>query len=118
MKFSEWRPPKRFFLIVLGAACGLLLIYGILRAKFGAFMPKWIDQGLPDFVVITAVGVALWNREIRDKDAKAAKAAKEEAERRLRESEEQADIEAEEREEREAQDRKDGPEGSDASERS
>ena len=81
MKFSEWKPPKRFFLIVLGSVCGLLIVYGILRAMFGAFMPKWFDQGLPDFVVITAVAVALWNREIRDKDAKAAKAARAEAER-------------------------------------
>jgi hypothetical protein len=75
------KPSKKVFMIGLGALAGILLLYGGLRWKFGAFLPAAVDKNLPDFVMFAAVGVMLWNRKIRKDEDKA------EAERKRLEAE-------------------------------
>jgi hypothetical protein len=65
-------PSKKIFLIGLGVLAGILLVYGLLRWKFGPFLPPTIDKNLPDFIMFCAVGVMLWNRKIRSDEDKAA----------------------------------------------
>ncbi len=67
----NWKPSRRFFLVGLGSLAGFLVIYGLLRWKFGPFLPEPIDKNLPDFVMVAAVGVMLWNRKILKDEAKA-----------------------------------------------
>ena len=62
---AKFKPSKRFFLIGLGVLAGVLLLYGLLRMKFGPFLPEAVDKNLPDVIIFAAVGVMLWNRQIR-----------------------------------------------------
>jgi hypothetical protein len=65
------KPSKKIFQIGLGSLAGILIVYGLLRWKFGAFLPPAVDKNLPDFVMFAAVAVMLWNRKIRSDEAKA-----------------------------------------------
>ena len=69
------KPSRRMFTIALAILAGVLLSYGLLRLKFGVFLPPTIDQNLPDAIVIAAVGILLWNRKLRG-DAEKAEAAR------------------------------------------
>lgn len=91
---------RRFFLISLGVLAGILILYGLLRWKFGPFLPAVVDKNLPDFVMFAAVGIMLWNRKQRSDEAKAeaerARVAKEAEEARAVEAEEPpAEVNAE-----------------------
>ena len=46
------KPNRRFFLICLGVLAFVLLAYGLLRMKFGAFLPPKIDENLPNAVMV------------------------------------------------------------------
>ncbi len=85
------KPNRRFFLICLGALAFVLLAYGLLRMKFGPFLPPKIDENLPNAVIVGAVAILLWNRKLRGEAQKA------EAERKRQEAEEAAarSVEAE-----------------------
>jgi hypothetical protein len=79
---SEFKPDKKFFTILLGALVVILLAFGILRMKLGAFLPAVIDKNLPDAIIVVAIGIMLWNRQILNqekKEAEARKKAEEEA---------------------------------------
>ncbi len=78
------KPDRRFFLICLGGLAFVLLAYGLLRMKFGPFLPPKIDENLPNAVIVGAVAILLWNRKLRGEAQKA------EAERKRREQEEAA----------------------------
>jgi hypothetical protein len=62
---------RKFFLISLGSLAGILIVYGLLRWKFGAFLPAAVDKNLPDFIMFAAVGIMLWNRKQRSDETKA-----------------------------------------------
>jgi hypothetical protein len=72
----EFKPSKNFFTILLGALVVILLAFGILRMKFGQFLPDVIDKNLPDAVIIAAIGIMLWNRQILNQEKKEAEARK------------------------------------------
>jgi hypothetical protein len=95
MKETEmFKPSKKHFTILLGSLVFILLLFGGLRWKFGQFLPDLIDKNLPDAVIIAAVGVMLWNRQILNqekKEAEAKKAAEAAAAAELEESEESED---------------------------
>jgi hypothetical protein len=76
---------RRFFLISLSVMAGVLIVYGILRWKFGAFLPAAVDKNLPDAIMFAAVAIMLVSRKQRSDEAKAAAAA--EAERKRLEEE-------------------------------
>ena len=84
------KPSKRIFLIGLGVLAALLLLYGILRWRFGPFLPAAVDKNLPDAIMFAAVGVMLWNRKIRSDEEKAAAFAKAERKRLADEAAESA----------------------------
>jgi hypothetical protein len=65
------KPNRRFFQIVLGILAAILIIYGFLRYKFGAFLPAAVDKNLPDVIMFSAVGIMLWNRKQRNDEKKA-----------------------------------------------
>lgn len=65
------KPNKLFFTICLGALAFILLAYGLLRMKFGAFLPPKIDENVPNAVMVGAVAILLWNRKLRNEAAKA-----------------------------------------------
>jgi hypothetical protein len=67
---------KRFFYILLGALALILVAFGLLRAKYGPFLPPEVDKNLPDVVMFSAVGIMLWNRKILGDEKKAAAARK------------------------------------------
>jgi hypothetical protein len=75
---------RRFFLISLSVMAGVLIVYGLLRWKFGAFLPAAVDKNLPDVIMFAAVAVMLINRKQRSDETKAAAA---EAERKRLEEE-------------------------------
>lgn len=66
------KPNRRFFTICLAVLAFILLAYGLLRMKFGAFLPPKIDENLPNAVIVGAVGILLWNRKLRNDAEKAA----------------------------------------------
>ena len=70
MKEFRMKPNRRFFLICLGALAFILLAYGLLRMKFGPFLPPKIDENLPNAVIVGAVAILLWNRKLRGEGAK------------------------------------------------
>ncbi len=65
------KPNRRFFTICLGILAFILLAYGLLRMKFGAFLPAKIDQNIPNAVMVGAIAILLWNRKLRGEAAKA-----------------------------------------------
>jgi hypothetical protein len=71
-----FKPGKKFFTIILASLAVILVAYGFLRMNVGPFLPKPIDEGLPDFIIFAAVGIMLWNRKILGDDKKAAEARK------------------------------------------
>lgn len=73
---SKFKPDKNFFTILLGVLTVVLLIFGILRWKLGQFLPDVIDKNLPDAVIVAAVGIMLWNRQILNQEKKEAEARK------------------------------------------
>jgi phage tail protein X len=75
------KPGKKFFLIVLACLAAILVAFALLRMKFGPFLPKVIDDSLPDVVMFAAVGVLLWNRKILGDEKKADAARKLEEEK-------------------------------------
>jgi hypothetical protein len=81
---------RRFFLISLSVMAGVLIIYGLLRWKFGAFLPAAVDKNLPDAIMFGAVAIMLVNRKQRSDETKAAAAA--EAERKRLEEEAEARL--------------------------
>jgi hypothetical protein len=92
---AKFKPTKRFFLIGLGVLAGVLLVYGLLRMKFGAFLPEAVDKNLPDVIIFAAVGVMLWNRQIR-KDEERERAEKQKLEEEARAaSQVEAEVEKE-----------------------
>jgi hypothetical protein len=88
-----FKPNKKHFTILLGSLVFILLLFGGLRWKFGQFLPDLIDKNLPDAVIIAAVGVMLWNRQILNQEKKEAEAKKaaEAAAAELAESEDEDD---------------------------
>jgi hypothetical protein len=75
-----FKPSKRFFTILLIILAVILVFYGLLRLKFGVFLPKAIDDNLYDGIIIAAVCIMVWNRKIvgdEKKEAEAKKAAEE-----------------------------------------
>jgi hypothetical protein len=70
------KPGKNFFFIVLIALAAILVAYGLLRNRFGPFLPAAIDKNLPDVIMFSAVGIMLWNRKILGDEKKAAAARK------------------------------------------
>jgi hypothetical protein len=88
-------PSKKIFQIGLGVLAGILLLYGGLRWKFGAFLPPAVDKNLPDVIMMAAVGVMLWNRKLR-KDEDKARAAAEAERKRLEEKAANPDEEEDE----------------------
>ncbi|MGA2544955.1 MAG: hypothetical protein ABSF43_00250 [Rectinemataceae bacterium] len=66
------KPNRRFFQILLIILAAILIIYGFLRYKFGAFLPAAVDKNLPDVIMFSAVGIMLWNRKQRNDEKKAA----------------------------------------------
>jgi len=69
MKFT----PKHFS-IALACLAAILATYAILRGFLGPFLPKAIDDNLPNAVIIAALGIFLFNRKLRADEAKAAAA--------------------------------------------
>jgi hypothetical protein len=67
---------KKFFYIGLIFLAVVLIAYGLLRSKFGPFLPESIDKNLPNAVMFAAVGIMLWNRKILGDERKAAAARK------------------------------------------
>lgn len=65
------KPNRRFFQILLVCLAAVLIIYGFLRYKFGAFLPTAVDKNLPDVIMFAAVGIMLWNRKQRNEEKKA-----------------------------------------------
>jgi hypothetical protein len=91
---AEFKPDKKFFTIILGVLVVVLLVFGALRWKLGQFLPDVIDKNLPDAVIVAAVGVMLWNRQILNqekKEALAKKAAEEAAAAEREEAEGEGD---------------------------
>lgn len=77
-----FKPDKKFFTILLGCLVVILIVFGVLRMKLGAFLPAVIDKNLPDAVIVAAIGIMLWNRQILNqekREAEARKKAEEEA---------------------------------------
>jgi len=75
-----FKPTKNFFTIILGSLVVILLAFGLLRMKFGPFLPATIDKNLPDAVIVAAIGIMLWNRKILADEKKAEEARKKEEE--------------------------------------
>ena len=76
------KPTKKVFTIMLLALVVILVAYGLARMKFGPFLPDRIDRGVPDGIIVAAIGIMLWNRQIlaqEKKEAEARKKAEEEA---------------------------------------
>ena len=71
------KPSKKAFMITLIALAVILLIYGLARMAWGPLLPETIDKNLPDALIIIAIGIMLWNRQIANEEKKAAEAAKE-----------------------------------------
>ena len=65
------KPNRKFFTICLGILAFILLLYGILRMKFGPFLPEKIDQNIPNAVMVGAIAILLWNRKLRTESEKA-----------------------------------------------
>jgi hypothetical protein len=80
---KEIRPSKRAFMIALGVLTVVLLAFGLLRMKFGQFLPASIDKNLPDVVMFGAVGIMLWNKKLRNDEEKAEKERKRQEEEAL-----------------------------------
>ena len=101
MEFN-FKPGKKFFYIVLGSMALILIALGLLHSQLEQILPqKLIEKDLPDFIMIVAIGVLLWNRKILgdEKKAEAARKIEEEeaaAAKRVEpvESEEKADDES------------------------
>jgi hypothetical protein len=70
------RPSKRAFTISLIVLAVILVAFGLLRMKFGQFLPASIDKNLPDTVMFAAVGIMLWNKKLRNDEQKAEKERK------------------------------------------
>jgi hypothetical protein len=90
-----YKPTKKHFTIMLGSLVVILLAFGLLRLKFGQFLPDTIDKNLPDAVIIAAVGIMLWNRQIlkeQKKEEEARKAAEAAAAAESSEDEEDGHI--------------------------
>jgi hypothetical protein len=67
---------RNAFLITLIALAVVLVAYGILRSRFGPFLSVAFDKNFPNIVIISAVGIMLWNRKILKDEKKAAAAQK------------------------------------------
>ena len=65
------KPNKRFFTICLGVLAFILLAYGLLRMKFGVFLPTKIDENIPNGVMVGAIAILLWNKKLRNEAEKA-----------------------------------------------
>lgn len=83
------KPNRRFFTICLGILAFILLAYGLLRMKFGAFLPPKIDQNIPNAVMVGAIAILLWNRKLRG-DAQKAEAERKRLEREAAAEEDEA----------------------------
>jgi hypothetical protein len=62
----------RHFSIALACLAAILVGYAILRGFLGPFLPKIIDENLPNAVIVAALGIFLYNRKLRADEAKAA----------------------------------------------
>jgi phage tail protein X len=71
------KPSKKAFTITLIALAVILLGYGLARMAWGPLLPETIDKHLPDALIVIAIGIMLWNRQIANEEKKAAEAAKE-----------------------------------------
>jgi phage tail protein X len=71
------KPSKKAFTITLIALAAILLCYGLARMAWGPLLPATIDKNLPDALIVIAIGIMLWNRQIANEEKKAAEAAKE-----------------------------------------
>jgi len=106
MKECSMKPNRRFFTICLGILAFILIAYGLLRLKFGPFLPAKIDQNVPNAVMVGAIAILLWNRKLRGEAEKA------EAERKRLEVEAAARLaEGESAAEESAAGHEDPPEG-------
>ena len=70
------KPGKNLFYVLLGVLVVVLIAFGLLRSKYGAFLPPAIDKNLPDVIMFSAVGIMLWNRKVLGDEKKAAAARK------------------------------------------
>ena len=71
------KPSKKAFMITLIALAAILLCYGLARMAWGPLLPETMDKHLPDALIVIAIGIMLWNRQIGNEEKKAAEAAKE-----------------------------------------
>ena len=71
------KPSKRAFLITLIVLVVILIGYGVSRMLWGPLLPAPIDKNLPDALIIIAIVIMLWNRQIINDEKKAAEAEKE-----------------------------------------
>jgi hypothetical protein len=70
------KPGKRLFYVLLGLLAAILIAFGLLRSKYGPFLPPAIDKNLPDVIMFSAVGIMLWNRKVLGDEKKAEAARK------------------------------------------
>lgn len=71
------RPSKRAFLITLIVLLAILILYGVLRMAYGPILPDFLDQHLPDALIVAAVVIMLWNRQIIKDEKREAEERKE-----------------------------------------
>jgi hypothetical protein len=71
------KPSRKTFLIILFAMTGVLIAYGVSRMLWGPFLPEIVDKNLPDILIIVAIGIMLWNRQLRNEEDREAKAKRE-----------------------------------------
>jgi hypothetical protein len=88
------KPTKKAFLITLIILVAILIGYGVSRMLWGPLLPGPIDKNLPDALIIIALGIMLWNRQIINEEKKAAEAEKAAQKLEAESSEEAASDEA------------------------
>jgi|GEM_PF-2872156 len=70
------KPTKKQFSIALFALVIILVLFGLARMKFGQFLPAFIDKNLPDAIIVIAISIMLWNRQILAQERKEIEAKK------------------------------------------
>jgi hypothetical protein len=66
------KPSKRFFYAALGVLAAVLVGFTLARELRGPFLPPKIDENLYNGVIVAVLGLFLWNRQIRNQEAKEA----------------------------------------------
>ena len=86
------KPSKKTFTIILIALAVILLCYGLARMAWGPILPEAMDKHLPDALIVIAIGIMLWNRQIANEEKKAAEAAKEAEKLKVSQNEEAPNV--------------------------